>query len=63
MRTKLEIRKIVTSDWFKFLQNQICEEFEQIEKGKSRSKNQKPLKKLLGKNQKILWMAAALMQF
>ena len=52
MRTKLEIRKIVTSDWFKFLQNQICEEFEQIEKGKSRSKKSKTFKKTSWKKSK-----------
>ena len=31
MRTKLEIRKKIASEWFRFLQSQICEEFEKIE--------------------------------
>ena len=36
MKSKLEIRKKIASGWFRFLQSQICEEFEKIEKRKSR---------------------------
>ena len=35
MKSKLEIRKKIASSWFRFLQSQICEEFEKIEKRKS----------------------------
>ena len=36
MTTKLEIRKKIVSEWFRYLQYQICEEFEKIEKKKSK---------------------------
>ena len=36
MRTKLEVKKKIASDWFRFLQSQICEEFERIENKKSK---------------------------
>ncbi len=36
MAAKIEIKKKVASQWFKFLQSKICEEFEQIEKERSK---------------------------
>ena len=36
MAAKIEIKKKVASQWFKFLQSKICEEFEQIEREKSK---------------------------
>ena len=36
MRTKLEIEKKIASEWFKYLHNQICDEFEKIERKKSK---------------------------
>ena len=47
MKLNLEIRKKIVSEWFGFLQSQICEEFERIERAKfkkktwKKSKNQK----------------------
>ena len=47
MKLNLEIRKKIASEWFRFLQSQICEEFERIERAKfkkttwKKSKDQK----------------------
>ena len=47
MKLNLEIRKKIASEWFGFLQSQICEEFERIERAKfkkttwKKSKDQK----------------------
>ncbi len=38
MKSKLEIKKKMTSEWFQFLQLKICEEFERLEKIKSKKK-------------------------
>ena len=38
MKSKLEIKKKMTSEWFQFLQLKICEEFERLEKMKSKKK-------------------------
>ena len=38
MREKLEMRKKIVSQWFGFLQSQIYEEFEKIERKKSKGK-------------------------
>ena len=36
MKLNLEIKKRIASEWFKFLQSQICEEMEKIERVKSK---------------------------
>ncbi len=36
MTTKLEIKKKIASQWFRYLQSKICEEFEKIERKKSK---------------------------
>ena len=36
MKSKMEIEKKISSEWFKFLQHQICQEFEKLEKIKSK---------------------------
>ena len=47
MKINLETKKKISSQWFEFLQSQICEEFEKIERVKfkkttwKKSKNQK----------------------
>ena len=38
MKEKLEMRKKIVSQWFGFLQSQIYEEFEKIERKKSKGK-------------------------
>jgi len=53
MKLNLEIRKKIVSEWFGFLQSQICEEFERIERAK--------FKKKPGKNLKTKKMAGELM--
>ena len=42
MKITQEIQKKIVSDWFRFLQNKICEEFENIEKEFSKKKKLKP---------------------
>ncbi len=36
MTTKLEVKKSIASEWFRYLQSIICEEFENIERAKSK---------------------------
>ena len=52
MRTKLEIRKSVASGWFKFLQSQICKEFEEIERKKNQGRKPCIFKKTSWKKSK-----------
>ena len=55
MRTKLEIRKKIASEWFRFLQLKICEEFAKIEREKIvKDTNHHFSKKPLGKSLRIL---------
>ena len=42
MKISQEIQKKLASEWFGFLQNKICEEFENIEKEFSKRKKSKP---------------------
>ena len=49
MKISQEIQKKLTSEWFKFLQSKICQEFENIEKQFSKRKKLKP--KYFKKNQ------------
>ena len=42
MELDLEIQKKIASEWFRFLQNKICEEFQNIEKEFSKRKKLKP---------------------
>jgi len=45
MRTKLDIRKKIASEWFRYLHSQICKEFEGIERKKSKGRRNIFLKK------------------
>ncbi len=53
MRTKLEIRKRIASDWFKYLQNQICIEFEKLEKIKTKGRRSCFFKKTSWRKSKV----------
>ena len=44
MKINLETKKKIASQWFAFLQSQICEEFERIERVKFRKKTWKKSK-------------------
>ena len=49
MISNLEIRKKITSEWFRFLQSQICEEFEKFEKSSSKKSSPTRFKKTVWK--------------
>tara|TARA_B100000945_G_C20382009_1_gene597769 strand:+ start:87 stop:938 length:852 start_codon:yes stop_codon:yes gene_type:complete len=49
MRTKLEIRKKIASEWFRFLQLKICEEFAKIERENSKGHKSSFFKKTIWK--------------
>ena len=46
MNSNIEIRKKITSEWFRFLQSQICTEFEEIERKKSNGRKVYSIKKI-----------------
>ncbi len=52
MNTKLDIRKKIASEWFRFLQSQICEEFENMELKKMKKKKLHVFKKTTWKKSK-----------
>ena len=45
MNSNIEIRKKIASGWFRFLQSQICKEFEEIERKKSNGRKVYSIKK------------------
>ena len=52
MNYNIEIKKKLSSNWFVFLQNEICKEFENLEKVKSKNNSRKFIKRIWSKIEK-----------
>ena len=52
MKLDTEIKKKIVSNWFRFLQNKICEEFKLLEKSKSNKFKDSTIKKKYWKKSK-----------